>query len=91
MLMMSLKPIRSFFTRVKLVCTSVARKTNCLLFSLGQVYNISSDHEMSTRQLAELMVKLWNRDPKETIEFVADRAINDERYVLLSPSRVNGC
>lgn len=47
---------------------------------VGQVYNISSDHEMSTRQLAELMVRLWNRDPKDSIEFVADRAINDERY-----------
>jgi len=46
----------------------------------GQHYNISSDVEFSTKQLAQHMIKLWGRTEEDAIEYVADRAVNDVRY-----------
>jgi dTDP-glucose 4,6-dehydratase len=47
---------------------------------IGQVYNISSNIELSNLDLAKYMVKLFDRDPMDAIQFVEDRAVNDERY-----------
>ncbi len=69
--------LRSF-----LFIDDVVRAYELILYqgTIGEVYNISSDIELSTLALAQKMAKLWNRDPEEAIEFVADRAVNDERY-----------
>lgn len=47
----------------------------------GEVYNIGADNEMSNREVADLILKYFNRDDS-WIEFVADRPGHDRRYAV---------
>jgi UDP-glucose 4,6-dehydratase len=47
---------------------------------IGNIYNISSDIEMSNLDLAKTLVRVWKKDEKDTIVYVRDRNINDKRY-----------
>ena len=54
--------------------------------SVGAVYNISSDDEISIRDLAHRMISLLKPgDPVDQwISFIADRNFNDKRYLIES-------
>lgn len=47
----------------------------------GEVYNIGADNEMNNLQIADLVLKYFNRGRK-WIEFVADRPGHDRRYAV---------
>jgi len=52
----------------------------CLLNGkVGEVYNIGADNEMNNLEIADLILKNFNRD-KSWIEFVFDRPGHDRRY-----------
>ena len=54
----------------------------CLLKGrLGEVYNIGADNEINNLQIADLILKYFNRG-KEWIEFVFDRPGHDRRYAI---------
>ena len=48
---------------------------------VGEVYNIGADNEMNNLQIADLILKYFNRD-KSWIEFVSDRPGHDRRYAI---------
>lgn len=48
--------------------------------TIGNIYNISSDIELTNKELAKVMVNIWGRDEESAIEYVRDRNVNDERY-----------
>lgn len=47
----------------------------------GEVYNIGADSEMNNLKIADLILKLFNRD-RSSIEYVADRPGHDRRYAI---------
>lgn len=47
---------------------------------VGVIYNIASPTELTMKDLALLLVKMFNLNPEEHIEYVRDRAFNDKRY-----------
>eukprot|EP01125_Pyxidicula_operculata_P006274 TRINITY_DN2178_c1_g1_i2.p1 TRINITY_DN2178_c1_g1~~TRINITY_DN2178_c1_g1_i2.p1 ORF type:complete len:388 (+),score=71.89 TRINITY_DN2178_c1_g1_i2:1-1164(+) len=49
--------------------------------TVGEVYNISSDDELSNIELAFKMMSIYGKnDPESMINYVEDRAFNDKRY-----------
>ena len=54
----------------------------------GEVYNIGTGNECSNIEIVELICSLMNKEPKEVIEFVADRKGHDFRYSIDS-SKIN--
>jgi dTDP-glucose 4,6-dehydratase len=55
---------------------------------MGEIYNVGSRDEVSNRDLAELMLRLFGleggdgADRKEFIQYVKDRPFNDKRYAV---------
>lgn len=55
---------------------------------IGEVYNIGTDHEISMKQLAELLIKYYRaegrltKDDSEYIVYIKDRPFNDVRYSI---------
>ena len=49
----------------------------------GEVYNIGADNEMNNLEIADLILRCFNRD-KSWIEFVFDRPGHDRRYAVNS-------
>ena len=52
---------------------------------VGQVYNIGADFEISNLALARYLINefgLENDEESEHLDFVADRAFNDQRYAI---------
>lgn len=47
----------------------------------GEVYNIGADNEKNNIEIANLILKYFNRD-KSWIEFIADRPGHDRRYAI---------
>jgi len=50
------------------------------LILLGEIYNVSSDDEMSNLELAKKLLKLYGISEADGITFVEDRAFNDHRF-----------
>lgn len=75
--------LRSF-----LYTEDAAEAVLCVLFegALGEIYNISSEDEISIKTLAEKMIALVRPgdDPRKWIQHVEDRHFNDQRYWIQS-------
>lgn len=54
----------------------------------GSVYNIGAHEEYANIEIAEMVCDRLGLDPKEQIEFIADRPHNDRRYAIDS-ARIN--
>ena len=71
-----------------LYVTDVARAFITLLHkgAIGQIYNIGTEFEISNRQVAldliRLMGKAKSGQEADLIEYVTDRAFNDQRYTI---------
>jgi dTDP-D-glucose 4,6-dehydratase len=46
----------------------------------GQVYNIPSSNEISMKDLAVQLIRMYGLDENKYIQYVRDRAFNDVRY-----------
>lgn len=56
---------------------------------IGEIYNIGSESEFTNIEVARMICAHFERDPEETIEFVADRPFNDSRYSV-DVSKITG-
>ncbi len=48
----------------------------------GETYNIAGGHELTNRQLTEMILKAMNRSWDQSVELVADRPGHDRRYAV---------
>lgn len=66
-----------------LYVTDVARAFVILLEkgNIGEIYNIGTDFEISNKNTASDLIRLMNKS-SDMIEYVADRAFNDQRYSI---------
>ncbi|XP_047340054.1 trifunctional UDP-glucose 4,6-dehydratase/UDP-4-keto-6-deoxy-D-glucose 3,5-epimerase/UDP-4-keto-L-rhamnose-reductase RHM1-like [Impatiens glandulifera] len=71
--------VRSF-----LYCEDVAEAFEVILHKgeVGHVYNVGTKKERRVIDVARDICKLFNMDPETSIEFVDNRAFNDQRYFL---------
>eukprot|EP00240_Pyramimonas_obovata_P003971 CAMPEP_0118930744 /NCGR_PEP_ID=MMETSP1169-20130426/7327_1 /TAXON_ID=36882 /ORGANISM="Pyramimonas obovata, Strain CCMP722" /LENGTH=357 /DNA_ID=CAMNT_0006873147 /DNA_START=33 /DNA_END=1102 /DNA_ORIENTATION=- len=71
-------------TRSYLYVEDVARAFDKILHkgTVGDVYNIGTTKERTVKSVAEAICNFFNKDPKDTIVHVEDRAFNDQRYYL---------
>lgn len=62
----------------------VARAFDAILHKgeLGMVYNVGTTHERSVKEVAMAICKHMRLDPAQVLEYVEDRAFNDQRYYL---------
>ncbi len=50
--------------------------------NVGEVYNIGGNNELSTKDLAHLIVNFFGKNTEEFITSIPDRAANDFRYAI---------
>ena len=48
----------------------------------GEVYNIGTKKERTVREVASEICRVFGLDPDQYLEFVRDRAFNDQRYYI---------
>lgn len=50
--------------------------------NIGEVYNIGGHNELSTKELAHLILNFFGKKPEDHISYIPDRAANDMRYAM---------
>lgn len=56
---------------------------------IGEVYNIGGHNELSTKDLAYMILDFFGKDPETSIVYIPDRAANDMRYAM-DPTKISG-
>ncbi|KAF0513133.1 dtdp-glucose 4,6-dehydratase [Gigaspora margarita] len=71
-------------SRKYLYASDVADALDIILHlgQIGEIYNIGSNFEISNLELARTLIRKFDYNDDEHIEFVQDRAFNDRRYAV---------